>query len=67
MNPSASFRFSPEELELLDSWVVWRSALEGRRLSRVGLIRELLRVQKIPQGDAAGAKRLRDAHQAVFG
>lgn len=66
-----SFRFSPEELELLDAQAAYAYERHGVRVNRTAAIRNMMRLTKPPQpgpgGLGPGARRFRSAYTTIFG
>lgn len=70
-NPT-SFRFSPDELELLDALAAYLTERRGIAYNRTAAIRDMLRRNKPPAADepgglGPGALRLRGAYATIFG
>jgi hypothetical protein len=63
-----SFRFSPEELELLDAQAAYLLERHGLNYNRTAVIRNMMRVMK-PPVDQLGpaARRYREAYSTIFG
>ena len=67
-----SFRFSEDELELLDAQAAWLLERHGLNYNRTAVIRNMMRLIKPPAPDSAaglgpGAARFRRAHATIFG
>lgn len=67
-----SFRFSPDELELLDATAAYMLERHGMNHNRTSVIRELLRRSKPPTAEQTGglgpaAVRYRRAYSTIFG
>ena len=62
-----TFRFTEDELELIDAAAEYKSHTTGLRHSRADLLRTLLRRAEPPKDLEPGSARWRRAYDRVFG